>query len=607
MRWLVAWVVLAVATRAAVVGAVPLDALDPSRDWRLGALRFVGNHTLERSVLLAVMLTKPRPWFVVWRSPPPFDPVAFRSDLERLRQLYRSRGYYTTRIAEDIELPATGSVITAVVYVEEGDPVLVERVDVDLRGEQLPDPVRTALLEQLPVRRGRIFTQDAYDRAFGDLRTAFRERGYARVRVTKAARVDVTARTATVTYTVESGPSCVFGDVGIEGTQKVEPAVVRAELPLAPGDPFRQSALERGRANLAATNLFSTIRIEEDQSDDPQVGIRVRLTEAPPHEVRLGIGYDTDEQVRGLASWRDYNFLGGGRQLGFSGRVSQIRRSLAGDFLQPHFPGRADRVRLLLLEQQEDEPSFTLDRSRGSPRIEWQPTGGLLVYGFYRFEYDSLSGVSNAIRRAVPNGAPSNGLLSGFGFGTEYNATDDPLDPTRGWTASGLVEPVGGLLGGRFNFVRASGESRVYQPLGLGFGGAARIRLGVADPYGRGDEVPLFERFYAGGINSVRGYERWRVGPLVNDDPIGGRSVVEWSVELRHPITEQIGGALFLDAGQVSRASFDLPFDSLRYGTGFGVRYKSPVGPLRVDLGFPVQPPDGDPRWQVHVSVGAAF
>src|SRR5581483_9623793 len=116
-----------------------------------------------------------------------------------------------------------------------------------------------------------------------------------------------------------------------------------------------------------------------------------------------------------------------------------------------------------------------------------------------------------------------------------------------------------------------------------------------------------FERFYAGGINSVRGYERWRVGPLVDDDPIGGRSVVEWSLELRHPITEQLGGALFLDAGQVSRSSFDIPFGSLRYGTGFGVRYKSPVGPLRVDLGFPVQPPDDDPRWQVHVSVGAAF
>ena len=608
MRSVVRLVVLAVvAARPAAVGAVPLDALDPARAWRLGALRFEGAQALKRESLLDVMLTKPRPWFALWRRAPPFDPVTFRNDLERLRQLYRSRGYYTARVGEDVELPAAGTLLTAVVYVAEGAPVHVDRVDVDLRGATLPEPERAALMTHLPLARGDVFTQDAYDRTFTVLRTYYREHGYARAEVTKAARVDVAAGTAAVAYGVDSGPACVFGEATIEGTRGVDPAVVRRELPFGPGDPFRQSALERARANLAATNLFSTIRIDEDQTAEPRVDVRIRVTEAPPHEIRLGVGYDTDEQVRGLASWRDYDFLGGGRQLGFSGRVSRIRRSLGADFLQPHFPGRQDRLRLLALEQQEDEPSFTVDRSRGSPRLEWQPADRLLVYGFYRFEYDSLSDVPDAVRRALPHGAPSNGLLSGFGFGTDYNATDDPLDPTRGWAATALVEPVGGFLGGDFGFIRLSGEGRIYRPLVGRFGGAARLRLGLADPYGARDEVPLFERFYAGGINSVRGYERWRVGPLVDDDPIGGRSVVEWSLELRHPITEQLGGALFLDAGQVSRSSFDIPFGSLRYGTGFGVRYKSPVGPLRVDLGFPVQPPDDDPRWQVHVSVGAAF
>src|SRR5439155_12678969 len=129
----------------------------------------------------------------------------------------------------------------------------------------------------------------------------------------------------------------------------------------------------------------------------------------------------------------------------------------------------------------------------------------------------------------------------------DYNSADDPLDPTRGWAALATVEPVGAFLGGDFSFVRAVIEGRRYQPLPERFGLAMRARLGAADPIAGSREIPLFERFYAGGINSVRGYERRHVGPFLGGDPIGGRSLVEGSIELRHPITEKLGGALFLD------------------------------------------------------------
>jgi outer membrane translocation and assembly module TamA len=150
-------------------------------------------------------------------------------------------------------------------------------------------------------------------------------------------------------------------------------------------------------------------------------------------------------------------------------------------------------------------------------------------------------------------------------------------------------------------------EGRRYQPLPGAFVLALRTRIGLADPLDDDEDIPLFERFYAGGTNSVRGYERRHVGPRVGGDPIGGRSLAEVSIELRHPITETIGGAVFVDAGQVSRRSFDLPFDDLDLGVGFGVSYKTPIGPLRVDLGFPLDRPRGDAGWQVHLSLGQAF
>lgn len=612
--------VLVLATLAPLsAAAVQLEALDVARDWRLRALRFRGNAAVRTGDLQQAMETRPRIWFAVWRGLPPFDPMTFRGDLERLRQLYRSRGYYHARVDADVELPAAGDAVTAVVYVDEGAPVRVENLVVALGGVPPSDADRARLLGALPLVQGRVFTQEDYDRAFTLLRTWYREHGYARVTVAKRAEVDVRRDAVTVTYDVDSGGPSTFGEVRVTGTRTIDPRIVRREIAFHPGDPFRQSLLDRTRASLVGLNLFRSVRIDEDKSRAPRVDVRIHVAEGPAREVRVGVGYDTEEQIRGLASWRDHNFLGGARQLGFSGRISLIRRTIAADFLQPHWPVAAGRSRLLLFEQQEEEEGYTDDRSRLSPRIEWQARPSLTVYGFYRLDYDSLSNV-NGFLKAIPGLAPGHALLSGFGLGADWNETDDLLDPTRGWVTSTSVEPVGGILGGDVGFVRALGEGRLYQPLPARFVLALRTRLGAEEPLGGTTEIPLFERFYAGGINSVRGYERRHVGPLTppvkdplgqpvryDNDPIGGRSLVEFSFELRHPITEKLGGAVFLDGGQVSLESFDFPVGDLQYGAGVGVRYRSPVGPLHVDLGFPAEPPHGDARWQIHLSLGQSF
>jgi len=589
--------------------AVQLEALDLSHGWKVGALELRGNHAVPAGELRKAMVTRARPWYAVWelwRPLPEFDPATFRTDLDHLRQLYRSRGYYEARVGHDLELPADGDRLRVVVYVDEGSPVRVESVTVGLGGVQLPPEERHLVLSRVPIQRGDVFTQDAYERTTTYLRTYYREHGFARVRVTRAAEVDVARHTASVVYDVDSGPPSVFGDVRISATRGVDRDVVRREVAFKPGEPFKQSLVERTRANLLALRLFRSVRIDEDRSHDPRVRVTIRVAEGTSHEVRLGVGYDTEEQIRGLASWRDYDFLGGARQLGFTARASLLRRTVAADFVQPHFPGSHDRIRVVLSDSQEDEDTYTNDRARLAPRIEWEALPNLTPYAFYRIEYDSLSTVKPAVKARFPAIAPANELLSGLGFGVDWNSTDDLLDPARGWVMSGSIEPVGGLLGGEVEFLRLIAEGRWYQPLPRQFLGAFRLRIGAADPSG-GKDVPLFERFYAGGINSVRGYERRHVGPLVGGDPIGGRTVVETSAELRHPVTEKIGAAVFVDGGQVSLRTFDFPFDRLRYGAGFGVRYRSPVGPLRLDLGFPVEPPPGDARWQVHVSIGQTF
>jgi len=603
----------------AIARAVPLDALDPATGWHLGRLRFEGNAAVSSGDLRNAMVNRPRLRLAVWQPLPTLDPVSLRTDLEHLRRLYESRGYYEVRVTEDLTLPESGTAVDVVVTVTEGEPVRVTRVEVALTGDPLSPADDRAIRTDLPLEPGDVFTEERYERTAAVLRSFYRNRSYARVEVQRRARVDVERHAVTVAYQVASGPPSVFGEVTFTGNKRTDEEVLRRELAFTPGEPFHESLLERTRANLVALNLFRSVRVDE-QPGGAVVALTVAVVEAPQHEVRFGVGYDTEEQVRGIAAWRDFDFLGGARQLGITARASFLRRDILADFLQPHFPTAGSRTRLLFLEQQDDEEAYTVTRTRGGPRLEWQPYRTITAFAFYRLEYDSLGNVNTAIQdsKKLIDLAPKNSLLSGLGFGFDWNDTDDPIDPRKGWLASTLVEPVGGGLGGELSFVRGVSEVRLYQPLGYNFFVASRARIGAESPTDGTKDVPLFERFYAGGIGSIRGYDRHAVGPRVADvlphvlgssgrDPIGGRSLIELSLEIRRALTKNLDLAIFADAGQVSRNTLTYPLDSLSYGSGIGVRYRTPVGPIRVDLAFPVAPRNGDPPFQVHVGVGQAF
>jgi outer membrane translocation and assembly module TamA len=198
--------------------------------------------------------------------------------------------------------------------------------------------------------------------------------------------------------------------------------------------------------------------------------------------------------------------------------------------------------------------------------------------------------------------------LSGPGLGLLWTTVDNLLAPTRGEIVSFAFDHSGQPWGGNYRFYKITAETKKYWSIGWETIFASRLKLGFADPLGAVKNLPLSERFYAGGEKSVRGFGRRRLGPLsVADDPIGGLSLLEGSVELRRLLWREFGGALFLDFGEVSTRRFHVPVSDLKFAAGFGLSYQTPVGPLRIDVGFPFRPPAGDRPFQVHLSVGAYF
>ena len=591
------------------VYAANIEDLDPYQEWQIKTLTIAGNERFSTDQLRGELLTITRPCYTPWRPHPRFDPVTFKTDLERLTRFYRAQGYYDARVSYSLDVQEIDQLVTACVTIEEGEPVQVTQVTFAVSDNPDLTPTLEALRPALPLTEGSVFSEEGYQETEAKIKAFFLEQHRGRVKVERKATIILDHRAAQVRYVVEAGPSTVFGETRVEGTAQVAPEIVSREFIYKPGEPFSATAIAESRKNLLKLDLFSSVRfLEEESAADPTIiPMRVRVDEKPFHEWQAGIGYGTEDQVRGQVRWQHHNWFGDGRRLDVQVKASSRIRDIEVSFLQPHTFGRQNHFSLTFRPQQLDESTYLLNGTRLQPRFQRDFTPTLSGFVAYRLEYDQLSHVSPSTVHALRE-FQRKGALSGFSVGLVRNTADDPLNPTRGAVVAFSAEQVGGGLGGDFNFMKLQGEAKGYHQIVPRTVLAARFKLGFADPFDNSNEVPLFERFYAGGVNSVRGYGRYRLGPLsAADDPVGGRSLIEGSLEVRRQFLEKIGGTLFLDFGQVSLHSFDVPVGDLKYSVGFGVLYTTPVGPVLLALGFPFDPPHGDQPWQVHFSIGQFF
>jgi outer membrane protein assembly complex protein YaeT len=588
--------------------AIPVEELDPNREWRTRDLIISGNKAIGSSEVEDALSTKTRPWYVPWRARPVFDPAVFASDLERIVKFYQDKGYYETKVAHDLAVDEQEGLVTATIQIAEGEPIRVAKISVEIVDAPELKPEVDALLPKLPLREGQLFAVDAYQRTEARIRDFFYDKGRAAISIRRKAEVILDRQVANVSYTLNAGPQTQFGTTTVEGLKDVEESVILQELTYKPGEQFSGTALRNTEKNLRELDLFSQIVIDPQPSlPNTAVPIKIRLEEKPPREIRVGLGVGTEDKLRGQIRWRNNNWLGGARRLEVGAKASFIARELDVQFLQPHFLAPENRLMVTFGPQQFDEPGYFLNATRLQPRLERKFTDRLTGFLAYRLEYDKLSEVPAASLAAL-GPFDKKGLLSALSAGFLWNNANDLLNPTSGWTLSFAGEEVGGFLGGRFDLYKLQGEARGYYPMAENTVFASRLKLGFAEPLDGGKEVPLFERLYSGGDASVRGYGRSRLGPLsTSDDPLGGRSLIEGSFELRQGFTEKIGGAVFVDFGQVSLRSFKVPVDDLKFSAGFGVRYSTPIGPLRLDIGFPFDPPRGDRSWQIHFTLGQSF
>lgn len=532
-----------------------------------------------------------------------------REDAELLAELLRSRGYYDAKVEPAIEGTAEGG--AAVALRAEPGP-LYRFVRVELPGGEAAAADEAALREALGVREGDPVEAAKVTAGEAAVRAELGRRGYAFAEVgTLDVEVDHAARTATLTLPVNPQGARRFGRVLVEDTQLFDAEHVQTIARFEEGQAYQTPMVEDLRRALIATGLVSSVEITPVARPGTDiVDLAVKVQPAPLRTVALEAGYGTGEGIRVEASWQHRNLIGPEGAVTFRGVLGTREQLISANLRRSNF-GRRDQVLTGIVTaghiERDAYEANTFQLAAGIERqsnLIWQKKwtwslGAELIATDER-DVDIESGTTRS-RTFFIGALP--GTLS-------YDGSNDLLDPTRGFRLSGRFSPEATLQNGFFGYGRAQVDGSVYQPVSNNVVLAARARFGSIFGESR-DRIAPSRRFYAGGGGSVRGYGFQRLGPRdpIFDDPIGGRSLAEFSIEARVR-TGLLGGTIgivpFIDAGNIYTSSVP-QLDDLRFGAGIGVRYHSSFGPIRVDLGTPLNPRSGDDRIAVYVSLGQAF
>ena len=615
---------------------------------KVKSLKFEGVNAVKPGQLKSVLATAASSK-IPWGEKRYFSREEFEADLKRIVAFYRDRGFPDARVASfDVALSQDQSSVDITLRISEGEPVRVERID--LQGfEPLRDRARAGLESRLPLKPGqpmdRALLQASREAALDQLK----EHGYPYASVRMTERPGTTDRGRVVVLSAEPGVLARHGDVEISGNRSVSEGVVRRQLTFRPGQIYRHSRLLESQRRLYALEVFDFANVEalrKEGEQPPEIPTRITVTEGKHRKLNLGVGYGSEERARVQADWRHVNFFGGARTATVLGRYSSLDRGVKLSLTQPYLFSPRYSLGLSGQHWHNDEPAFELDNVGGRITVSRQfgRAGGS---GFRRQPATALSFmyanewehsiVSNAVLEDLslrdelialgidPTTGEMTGQRSAISLDASRNTTGNILDARRGYLASLHLEQAGQWLGGDYNYYELTGEGRVYRSIGPVVV-AVRGRVGSIDPLGRdftGEEltaleigVPFHKRYFLGGATNLRGWGRFDVAPLSGSGlPLGGHSMMDFSTEVRVPVWGNLSAVAFLDGGNVWARPWDFNMSELRYDAGPGLRYATPIGPIRVDIGYQLNPipgllVNGKPesrRFRFHFSIGQAF
>jgi len=529
-----------------------------------------------------------------------------REDSNLLAELLRSYGYYDAVVEPDITAAEGDGRVLVTLRAEPGE--LYRFTEVRFPGLEAAGDDAAALRDTFGVKAEDPVAAASVIAGEGALRLELGKRGYAFAEMgAPDIVVDHATRTATLALPVEPNGIREFGRIVIEGPPLFSARHIQRIARFRPGERFETPLVEDLRRALVATGLVGSAEIRPvARTDSKVVDIAVKLTRAPVHTIAGELGYGTGEGIRVEASWQHRNLIKPEGAVTVRGILGTQEQLFGVTLRQNNFRQRDQVFNAQIAATHVDQSAYSARTFRVGANIERQTNIIWQKKWTWSLGTELIASDEKDVDIDTATERHRTFLIGALPASLSYDGSNDLLDPTRGYRLALRLSPELSLQNGAFGYGRLQFDGSVYQPVSSNVVIAARARLGTIVGASR-DRIAPSRRFYAGGGGSIRGFGYQDVGPRdpIFDDPIGGRSLAEFSIEARIRVGV-FGIVPFVDAGNIYTSP--LPhLDKLRFGTGIGLRYHSSFGPIRIDIGTPIKRRPGEPRIAVYVSLGQAF
>lgn len=577
---------------------------------KIAEIRITGNRYLAEKKIRKAMETGEKGFFSFLTDSGTFKKDVIENDIRRIEALYQNHGFLESKVS-DPRIGRGPKGLEVTIHVFEGRQFRVGTVGFSGESGVPEEELRKAV--KLPPAG--VFSRDTLLSDVLALTTLLNDRGYALALVSPVVERRKEYPLADVTYKMDRGEQYRFGTVEIAGNTKTLDRVVRRNLDVADGATYTATGLKRSRENLNRLSYFKDVKISTAPSAAPgtrEMDVKVEVQEGPTGTLSGGLGFSSLDKLFGVVQLNENNLFGRAWRASLNSQFGARRTVFSLDFRDPYF---LDTNFSLLLNAYNLRTKYTDFERKG--------TGGKagLGYSFSRFTSASLALRIDTVQITDPGNAVSEILKEEFSKGRQQtrslalnvarNTTDRYIDPSRGTVASTTVEYAGGPLGGDSDFVKYFLNGKVFFPVTESTVLSANALWGHAVST-VGGRVPIFERFFLGGPYSIRGFRSRELSPA---DPntgelIGGNKELVMNLEYVFPLFNEVGfkGVLFFDSGNTWRQG-DWPWDGpgLRYAAGFGVRWYSPMGPLRFEWGWNLNPAPGEAKRVAEFTIGTAF
>lgn len=577
-----------------------------------------GNKAFSDSRILKLLKTK-KAWFF---NPGVLKEEVLAEDIERIKSFYNREGFVDAAVDYDVKFDDKKPFMYIIIKIEEGKKYLVGNVFIE-GNKDINEKVIIANLKECST--GKVFSYEAMKNDVANIQSVYYDKGYISADIEDASSLNSETGRVDISYRITENKVSYVDKIKVRGNVKTKDIVIRRELRIHPGDRFDGDKLKRSKERLENLGFFDEVSYDTEDTDiEDKKDLIVDVKEAKTGAFSFGGGYSTVDQFMGFVEveqknfdWKNFPyFTGAGQDLRIRAELGNLTNNYSLSFTEPWLFDYPVSFGFDAYRQSHDKDTdigYGYDQTvtGGDVRLGKLLTEYLRGDVIYRYDRIKISNIDDDASSELKSEAGQN-TISSMQFGLTFDTRDNVFVPKRGDVISATIQGAGGFLGGTKDFVKFYSRASHYIPLFRGSVLEFRGRIGLADPYGDSDKIPIYERFFAGGADTVRGYNERKVGPIDPDskDPLGGDSMLIGNIEYTYPLFDFLKVAAFFDAGNVWEEWSDLGQGGIKKSFGFGVRLKTPIAPIVLDYGIPLDKEPGEDKkssGRLHFSVSRDF